>query len=190
MVTSDVQRTRYAVFVRFRRSRLVLRRGIVELEEALKIALQLRADRLHGRDDLFVLRQPDGEVIPLPDDDLPEDESADAAASAEARADASAEHANGVAEHALPEPEPVDARTGPNVARLERMRRAIEKSRAARARMESTLSAMERQIEEDGDEGSALAHLHAQLHEVHDATVRAAGSFEAVTALLVRKLAR
>ncbi|MFT3764878.1 MAG: hypothetical protein QM820_05075 [Minicystis sp.] len=58
--------TTYGVFVRFRKSRLPLRRGIVRLEEALTIAATLRRERLHGRDDVFVVREPDGAVIDGP----------------------------------------------------------------------------------------------------------------------------
>lgn len=53
----------YGVFVRFRRSRLALRRGIARIEEAVAIAEALRAERLHGRDEVFVARESDGVAV-------------------------------------------------------------------------------------------------------------------------------
>jgi hypothetical protein len=58
----------YGVFVRFRQKRLALRRGIPCIEDAVAIAEALRAERLHGRDDVFVARERDGEAVTAADE--------------------------------------------------------------------------------------------------------------------------
>jgi hypothetical protein len=54
---------RYGVFVRFRRTRLTMKRGISDLTEALDFAKQLRALRFHNHDSVMVLRESDGVVV-------------------------------------------------------------------------------------------------------------------------------
>jgi hypothetical protein len=66
MVEKVATGTRFSVFVRFRKSRLPLRRGIGSLEEAVAAAEALRRERLHGKDDIFIVREPEGTVIELP----------------------------------------------------------------------------------------------------------------------------
>lgn len=56
----------YGVFVRFRRSKLRLRRGIARLEDAMAIAESLRRERLDGGSDVFVARESDGAVVDPP----------------------------------------------------------------------------------------------------------------------------
>src|SRR4051812_41840694 len=53
----------YSVFVRFRQSRLTMRRGIRDLGEAIHFATGLRANRFHDRDNVFVVREPGGEIV-------------------------------------------------------------------------------------------------------------------------------
>src|SRR5271170_2062230 len=65
MVTAYPRQTSYGIFVRFRRSRLALRRGVTHLEEALTIAQQLRASRFHDRGEIFVVKEPEGTIVEL-----------------------------------------------------------------------------------------------------------------------------
>jgi hypothetical protein len=65
------RRPSYGIFVKFRRSRLALRRGIVHLEDALALAEQLRASRFHDRGDIFVVKEPEGTLIEVPPPALP-----------------------------------------------------------------------------------------------------------------------
>jgi hypothetical protein len=57
------RRPSYGIFVRFRRSRLALRRGISRLEDALQIADALRVSRFHDRGDIFVVKEPEGTIV-------------------------------------------------------------------------------------------------------------------------------
>jgi hypothetical protein len=54
---------RYGVFVRFRRTRLTMKRGIEDLAEALEFARQVRALRFHDPESVVVLREPDGVAV-------------------------------------------------------------------------------------------------------------------------------
>src|SRR5262245_6510332 len=74
MTDARAKDTTFGVFVRFRKSRLPLRRGISRLEDALAVAATLRRDRLHGQDDVFVVREPDGIVV---DDETASEATAD-----------------------------------------------------------------------------------------------------------------
>jgi hypothetical protein len=56
-------RPSYSIFVRFRKSRLALRRGIVRLEDACALADELRKNRFHNQDAVFVVREPEGVVV-------------------------------------------------------------------------------------------------------------------------------
>ena len=64
-MTAYPRRSSYGIFVRFRRSRLALRRGVIRLEDALAIAEQLRANRFHDRGDIFVVKEPEGTIVEL-----------------------------------------------------------------------------------------------------------------------------
>lgn len=63
MAATHLQRSGYGIFVRFRRSRLTLRRGIVRVEDALALAEELRASRFHDRGDIFVVKEPEGIIV-------------------------------------------------------------------------------------------------------------------------------
>jgi hypothetical protein len=53
----------YSVFVKFRRTRLTMRRGIACIEDAVALAAELRAERFHNPGDVFVVKEPDGEIV-------------------------------------------------------------------------------------------------------------------------------
>ncbi len=65
MMSKRSQRASFGVYVRFRRSRLPLRRGIDTLEQALAAATALRASRFHDGGDVFVVREPEGTIVEL-----------------------------------------------------------------------------------------------------------------------------
>src|SRR4051812_8890952 len=57
------RRASYDLCVKFRGSRLALRRGLTSLEQALSIADELRANRFHDHESLIVVMHPGGEAI-------------------------------------------------------------------------------------------------------------------------------
>ena len=65
-MTTPPKPSSYGIYVRFRRSRLALRRGVPELADALALAEELRASRFHDRGDIFVVKEPEGTVVELP----------------------------------------------------------------------------------------------------------------------------
>src|SRR5262245_52368378 len=55
----------YTVYVRFRRrGRLAMARAVPSVERAREIVADLRAQRFHGSDDLFIVSDQTGEVVP------------------------------------------------------------------------------------------------------------------------------
>ncbi|HVY48945.1 MAG TPA: hypothetical protein VHB21_23810, partial [Minicystis sp.] len=55
----------FSIFVRFRKGKLALRRGLLSLRDALQNADQLAAQRFHERDDVFVVCDATGEEFRL-----------------------------------------------------------------------------------------------------------------------------
>lgn len=53
----------YSIFVRFRKSRLPLARGIDSFESALQRLESFRRERLHGRDDVFIVDDASGQKV-------------------------------------------------------------------------------------------------------------------------------
>jgi hypothetical protein len=201
MFGKNAQRSCYSIFVKFRRSRLALRRGIVRREEALAIAEELRAGRFHDRDDIFVIKEPEGTVV---DASTPEETPAAepvARASPEPRPPAPPP-APSVPRAPRP-PAPPPRPSSPSLAgaardlssilalaeRLDRMRRAMASASSASARVDQalreatgTLSAGGREVPVD------LLRNHQRLRVVHEASAAAAASCERVALLLERRV--
>jgi hypothetical protein len=68
---SGPRKTTYAVFVRFRHTRLRLRRGISTVEAAFAFANEVRALRFHDPEEVFVAREPDGVIVIEPAPTVP-----------------------------------------------------------------------------------------------------------------------
>jgi len=169
--------TRYGVFVRFRKSRLPLRRGIASLDEATLAAEALRRERLHGKNDVFIVREPDGAVIELPA--LPVDPPAE----------------RGLATLApIAPPAPAPALAAPISAswaqaeaslhaRIEPAQRAMARAAEARARFDRSAQALGAALQRP-DAPAALVEHHARTMALRALTARALASFEAATAVV------
>jgi hypothetical protein len=180
----------YSIFVRFRRSRLALRRGIPRLEDALAIAEQMRAARFHDRSGVFVVREPEGTVIPL------------APVSEEGRRSAPAASApspsSAPPSPAAPSRTPVPARPGMAhevqavlalQARAARLREILDRAQAAQARLDQAFSASTRTLEGMGVAPPAdLRRTHATIGALRTSWARSLASFEHVTLLAARRL--
>lgn len=184
----------YGIFVRFRKSRLALRKGITSLPVAMEIAAQLRADRLHGQRDLFIVKYPEGTIVelPPPEGSAPM-ESPQPPESVEPGEPLPVASVQGLApdttRSAAPVP-PDPPPSAPQVAdsarpsappqsgvRGERMQRAIARSRAARESFERIVPTS---TEGADDVDAELAEIHERLTTLHAATCRVAETFEAI----------
>ena len=144
------RRSEFSVFVRFRGSRLLLRRGIRSFAEASVIAEELRANRFHDREAIFIQRS----------EDLP---------AARARAPEPA---------ALPAPASLASRAMTLAERLEHVRLLKERALASRERFERACQAAEDALEHRGTEAlervrDRLAALGAQIEKAESALARA-----------------
>jgi hypothetical protein len=174
----------YGIFVRFRKTKLALRRGITSLPLALEIAAQLRADRLHGQRDVFIIKHPEGTVVELPPPERvaapsPAPQIALPALDPEPVHDGAA---NGARTRAPVEVVPAELARVPARARPDRMQRAIARARAARASFERTVPAPT----PDGL-GAELVEIQERLMVLHAATCRVAETFEAIVVLLEKR---
>jgi hypothetical protein len=214
MFARHAQRSSYSIFVKFRRSRLALRRGIAGREEALALAEELRAGRFHDRDDIFVIKEPEGTVVdagtpettpptasvapettpptasvaPAP----PVDEAEEAPADDGARA-------RGPARTPLSPPpsRPASRPLGAHdinsilslAARLERMRRAMASASSASARVDRALLAATGALSARGRQApDGLLRSHQRLRDVREASSAAAASCERVAVMLERRV--
>jgi hypothetical protein len=148
----------YGIFVRFRRSRLPLRRGIAKLEDAIALAEQFRAERFHAPDAVFVVKEPEGTIVstltpvvtaaPLPLGPPPSPPSVPAS---------------------VPPSVPPELAAGSTSARrwaeqLQTMQQAIARVRQAQARLERAYDALEIEIRIHGaTPPDALVHRHQHL---------------------------
>jgi hypothetical protein len=63
MRSSNGHRTTYGVYTKFRQSRLALRRGIVDVADAIEFARQMRALRFHDPDDVVIVQEPSDVIV-------------------------------------------------------------------------------------------------------------------------------
>lgn len=147
--------TSYSVFVRFRRSRLRLRCGIQDVDEAITTACELRKERFHDKDAVFVVQEPEGVIVELP-------EGPD----------------SGVVTPRAPFFE-----AQPSLSAQEetsgQARRAAELAHEARARFDLAYTSMERAMEAGGERvPPALRRCHAKLGQVRAISAAAVAALE------------
>ncbi len=158
------RRPSYDIYVRFRRTRLVLRRGIPRMEDAFAIAAALRASRFHDRGEIFVVKAPEG-VIVEPAAEPPPSPAGEGASGRDLA---------------------MTARLSEQIAQS---RRAIARARAARERFEVAFAEVERTIQRHGAHPpDALCRHQARLRETSDASARTLASCERVAELLEARI--
>jgi hypothetical protein len=211
------RRSSYGIFVRFRRSRLSLRRGIVRLEDALALAEELRASRFHDRGDVFVIKEPEGTLVEaLPEGSVSMGVSMGPQAGPNPGPASQAPPAASVVEptpvqpalpppatpHVLtvgaspPSPRSRGRSVGDDLAtvyrltfQLEQARRMIARTREAQARFDGAFAAAEKAILFHGvSPPDALRRHHERLGGAHDTASRAVASCEHIAALLEQRL--
>lgn len=195
------RRTTYGVFVRFRKSRLPMRRGIGRLEEALEIAETLRRERLHGPDDVFVVRETDGVrvdgaapsappatsgAVEIDDERPALDGAPRNRAAAGPGAAQEPRHANGhrAVDAARPSPDAL----WHLMAGLERARRASARAAGVHARFERTATALEAAVQRGGGAPPRLVQQQARMQALRALIASAAASFDRATALAEARL--
>jgi hypothetical protein len=204
------RRPSYSIFVRFRRSRLALRRGIAREEDALAIAEELRAGRFHDQGDVFVVKEPEGTVLELP----PLPAAAPAPTPFALPSQSSSTPPSPIAAEELiaaVSPESVEARPmlppppragGPPrliardlasilrlVGQVRRFGQVIERARAAHSRLDRACAAAERALlSHPGPPPAALRRSRERLVAMREAAALAIGSYERAGALVARNL--
>ncbi len=192
-MSRHLQRASYGIYVRFRRSRLPLRKGIDTLEHALVAAAALRAGRFHDGGDVFVVKEPEGTIVeptlaepstlpppassPLPEaprDDVPSTLPTPLfpRAVVEARADDRARMRLEVLE-----------------AQLVQSQRAIARARAAQERFERAYVEAERVLRVHGRRADeAILSHRARVGAARELSARTVAHCEESAALLVERV--
>jgi hypothetical protein len=213
------RRTSYGIFVKFRRSRLVLRRGIVRLEDALSLAEQLRAGRFHDRGDIFVVREPEGVVVeapepappsvpPVPMGDTPKPPAQPVPVDVAKPASPTPPALAGIPEARPPAETPPSAsparRAAPPraalaeelagflrmIAQADNVRCAVHRARVAQARLERACRAMDHASQgHDPPPAVDLRQNRERLLDLRTSSARSVESFERVAILVERRLA-
>jgi hypothetical protein len=205
----------YGIFVRFRRSRLPLRRDIAKLEDALAIAEQIRAERFHKREAVFVVKEPEGTVVTAGSAEVPQEELSAASTAAPSPLPPSPlppapRLPSAVAPLSLPPGSPLPfsssvppappalpaARTALDPAALHRwterlraMQWALKRARRAQARLESAHDAAGSVLRLHGSTPpEAWVRHHEALGRVCDSVRRTVASFERTAAMVERHL--
>jgi hypothetical protein len=202
MTTAYPRRTSYGIFVRFRRSRLALRRGVAQLEEALEIAQQLRASRFHDRGEIFVVKEPEGTIVELaPPSDAPTAlVTAQPQSVSERPPPAAPDCAEG--EPLVLPPAPAHdeapayraihrdrARVLHLIEQIDLVRRTIARSHAALARFERAFDAAESLLQDHGGSSpDVFRRNHQRLAVLRASAAKSVASFEQTAVLLERRL--
>jgi hypothetical protein len=191
----------YGIFVRFRQSRLPLRRGIARLEDALALADQIRAERFHKQDAVFVVKEPEGIIVTAASLEEEPAPSAPPPVPAPVPASLSPSPIAPPADDALPPApaRPVSGETafGQSVdpaalrrwtEQLQAMQRALAQARRAQARLESAYAAAGSLIRIHGEAPDAFVYHHQRLGSLCDSTRRTVASVERSAAMVERHL--
>jgi hypothetical protein len=198
----------YGIFVKFRRSRLALRRGIVTLEEALSLAEQIRESRFHDRGDVFVVKEP--EDVTVDAEWLRPRTVADAVQVAQVAGTGLGRVNSPIGGTAPRASSPAPAAPSPSPpqryplpldsllrlsAQVDRMGRAVDRARAAQARFDSacltagdTLSRWEKA---PGAGGGPIAGLRQSVDRalaLRGSAARSIASFESASLLFRRRV--
>lgn len=199
------RRSSYGIFVRFRRSRLALRRGVTLLEDALAIAEQLRASRFHDRGEIFVVKEPEGTIVET-------EPAAGAAPPPDPIVTAEPPRAEPPPAPALdvaPAWTPIVPPRAPSddgghasrrihreratvlrlIEQIDQVRRAIDRSHAALARLDRAFAAGEGLLQARGESSpEAFRRNHERLGALRMSAANGVASFEETAVLLERRL--
>ena len=205
-----LQRASYGIYVRFRRSRLPLRRGIDTLEHALVAAAALRASRFHDRGDIFVVKEPEGTIVEPDLADPPSPPQPPAPPSSpEAPPDEARHHdPHPPASDPMPQARPAgpaarpsslppgaaiedraEARVAVLAAQLGQSQRAIARARAAQERFERAYAEAERALRVYGGRADeAILSHRARIVAARDLSARTVACCEQSAALIAERL--
>lgn len=178
----------YSIFVRFRGSRLPLRRGIRDEETALALARELRANRFHDANSVFVVKEPEGRIVTEPaaasTNGIPAPREAPAAVAA-ARVRITSKRVDVLA-RALGAAQVVAARD-----RLAHLLRAMDRARTARRRADAAIEAVDRKLATMADcLPENIKTLQQQTRAVHAQTGAVAENLEQVVQRIAHRLDR
>ena len=190
-MTTHPKRSSYGIFVRFRRSRLALRRGVTELADAIALAEELRASRFHDRGDIFLVKEPEGTIVELPtaapEGAAPVEREAERPGLSPARASGEPALSSGP-----PAAKPGLSRILQLGERVDHARRAIARAHTAQDRFLRAVAAAEGVLCKHGESApsDAFRRNHERLGTLVASVAQTLASFERVGTVMERRLER